>query len=286
MSSLQRSRANQTPQQDLAPAPAPTLGPPQSNQEAQEALRAAGPGGVATTDGGHAAEGPPAGDPPAGPGGMRGLLARFGPLLGIDLSDVELASGDAADLELFEPPSLERLWRLGWSVAAGRTAPSTGSDDPALGTVLPGRFRLDARLAEGGFGIVYRARQLAIGRDVAVKVMRAGIDPFSEDGRLFVQEIQAVGRIDHANVVRVYQADVTADGRLFFAMELLDGRDLQAQVEAGPTPLADAVALVAPLPFAALEPEIVWSPFDLSPEGQRRLHARFAAHERWRRAAL
>lgn len=96
MSSLQRSRANQTPQQDLAPAPAPTLGPPQSNQEAQEALRAAGPGGVATTDGGHAAEGPPAGDPPAGPGGMRGLLARFGPLLGIDLSDVELSSGDAA----------------------------------------------------------------------------------------------------------------------------------------------------------------------------------------------
>ena len=96
MSSLQRSRANQTPQQDLAPAPAPTLGPPQSNQEAQEALRAAGPGGVATADGGHAAEGPPVGDPPPGPGGMRGLLARFGPLLGIDLSDVELASGDAA----------------------------------------------------------------------------------------------------------------------------------------------------------------------------------------------
>ena len=52
----------------------------------------------------------------------------------------------------------------------------------------------------------------------------------------------------------------------------------------GPDPWA--VALVAPLPFAALELEIVWSPFDLSPEGQRRLHVRFAAHERWRRATL
>lgn len=52
----------------------------------------------------------------------------------------------------------------------------------------------------------------------------------------------------------------------------------------GPDPWA--VALMAPLPFAALEAEIVWSPFDLSPEGQRRLRARFAAHERWRRAAL
>jgi formylglycine-generating enzyme required for sulfatase activity len=160
---------------------------------------------------------------------------------------VALPAGDDADRDLFEPPSLERLWRLGWSVAAGRPTPSAGGDDPELGTVLPGRFRLDARLAEGGFGIVYRARQLTVGRDVAVKVMRAGIDPFSEDGRLFVQEIQAVGRIDHANVVRVYQADVTADGRLFFAMELLDGRDLQAQVAAGPTPLADAVALVGQL---------------------------------------
>ncbi|MBL8622210.1 MAG: hypothetical protein JNK64_12930 [Myxococcales bacterium] len=53
---------------------------------------------------------------------------------------------------------------------------------------------------------------------------------------------------------------------------------------AGPDPWA--VALMTKLPFVGLEPEVVWSPFDLSPEGQRRLHARLAAHERWRRAAL
>jgi hypothetical protein len=51
----------------------------------------------------------------------------------------------------------------------------------------------------------------------------------------------------------------------------------------GPDPWA--VALMTQLTFAPLEAEIVWSPFDLSPEGQRRLRARFAAHERWRRAA-
>ncbi len=86
------------------------------------------------------------------------------------------------------------------------------------------------------------------------------------------------------------------------AVELVAARELdaatcaaahatvRAQLEAvvptlaGPDPWA--VALVTTLPFVGLDSEIVWSPFDLSPEGQRRLHARFAAHERWRRAAL
>ena len=50
-------------------------------------------------------------------------------------------------------------------------------------------------------------------------------------GRLFVQEIQSVGRLDHPNVVRIFQADITAAGSLFYAMELLAGRDLQQIIE-------------------------------------------------------
>lgn len=59
--------------------------------------------------------------------------------------------------------------------------------------------------------------------------------------------------------------------------------DAVAPTLAGPDPWA--VALVTELPLVGLEAEVVWSPFDLSPEGQRRLHARFAAHERWRRGS-
>jgi formylglycine-generating enzyme required for sulfatase activity len=122
-----------------------------------------------------------------------------------------------------------------------------------IGTVLPGRFRVDAELARGSFGVVYRARQLSVDRDVAVKIMQAGIDPASDDGRLFVQEIQAVGRIDHPNVVRIHQADVTPDGRLFFAMELLDGRDLrQLLASGGILPVERAVELTRQL-LAGLE---------------------------------
>ncbi len=60
-------------------------------------------------------------------------------------------------------------------------------------------------------------------------------------------------------------------------------RELDAIVPTlvGPEPWA--VALMTPLPFASLAAEIVWNPFDLSPEGQRRLRSRIAAHERWRR---
>ena len=125
--------------------------------------------------------------------------------------------------------------------------PSSDADD-LTGAELPGRFRLDRLLASGAFGTVYRARQLAVDRDVAVKVLHADIDPESEDGRLFIHEIQAVGRIDHVNVVRIYQADVAPSGRLFFAMELLHGDDLQQVVDRdGPLPRPRALALIAQL---------------------------------------
>ena len=153
------------------------------------------------------------------------------------------------------PPPLLGLWDVRRSQLAmlgttRRSQPSSAPDD-LTGTVLPGRFRIDALIARGTFGTVYRARQLAVERDVAVKVLHADIDPSSDDGRLFVDEVRAVGRIDHANVVRIHQADITHDGRLFYAMELLDGRDLQQLVGDGAMPKQRALELVVQL-LAAL----------------------------------
>jgi serine/threonine protein kinase/formylglycine-generating enzyme required for sulfatase activity len=134
-----------------------------------------------------------------------------------------------------QPPPLAGLWDVRHSQLANRPRPQRAPGEPEdlTGTVLPGRFRLDKLVARGTFGTVYRARQLAVERDIAVKVLHADIDPSSEDGKLFVHEIRSVGRIDHAHVVRIYQADITHDGRLFFAMELLDGEDLQSLGTAG-----------------------------------------------------
>ncbi len=136
--------------------------------------------------------------------------------------------GSTDEATVAQPPPLAGLWDVRQSqLARPRPKRSPGSPEDLTGIVLPGRFRLDSLVARGTFGAVYRARQLAVERDIAVKVLHADIDPSSEDGKLFVHEIRSVGRIDHPNVVRIHQADITHDGRLFFAMELLDGDDLQ-----------------------------------------------------------
>jgi len=132
--------------------------------------------------------------------------------------------------------------RLTCATAEGRSAETVSAPDALLGTTLPGQFRLDAVLGRGGFGTVYRARQLAIERDVAIKVVHGNLDMRARGG-LFVQEIQAVGRIDHPNVVRILHADLTPGGHLFYAMELLHGVDLEAIVATGTLPPDTALRL-------------------------------------------
>jgi eukaryotic-like serine/threonine-protein kinase len=124
-------------------------------------------------------------------------------------------------------------------------------DEALVGTVLPGRFEIVKELARGSFGNVFLARQLSVDRDVAVKVLHGALAPGSEAGRLFVQEIQSVGRLDHPNVVKIFQADITAGGSLFYAMELLAGRDLQQIIESdGVIEKTRAIALVRQLASA------------------------------------
>jgi serine/threonine protein kinase len=82
-------------------------------------------------------------------------------------------------------------------IGAAIRHPKSGPYHPALLPSLPAgpatglvRRRCQIVRASGSFGRIYRARQLTVDRDVAVKVIRGGVDPFSEDGRLFVHEIQ------------------------------------------------------------------------------------------------
>ncbi|MGB0589568.1 MAG: protein kinase domain-containing protein [Myxococcota bacterium] len=117
---------------------------------------------------------------------------------------------------------------------------------PLLGTTLPGRFRLTREIARGAHGVVYAARQLSVNRLVAVKVLDAQA---SNSGRYnstnFVDEIQTIGQLDHPNVVRIYQADRTPDGRMFYAMELVRGPTLETLLDQhGPLSIERAVAFV------------------------------------------
>ena len=155
-----------------------------------------------------------------------------------------IVGGTGSSIEFLVPPSPLGLW--GFDPAA---RDGTAAAKDLAGRTLPGQFHLQAVLDSGGFGTVYAARQLTLERDVAVKVVEAAT---TASAQLFVNEVRAIGRLDHPNVVRIYQADVTADGFPFCAMELLSGRTLRQVIEeGGPVAAPRAVHLVAQL-LAAL----------------------------------
>jgi serine/threonine-protein kinase len=88
------------------------------------------------------------------------------------------------------------------------------------------RYRLEARIGHGGMGEVWRAFHPGLGRDVALKVLRATYDP--DLGKRFAREIAATARLSHPNTVRVLDCGLTDDGLPYFAMELLEGATLGA----------------------------------------------------------
>ena len=102
--------------------------------------------------------------------------------------------------------------------------------DPLVGRVLNESFEVHDRLGGGGFGTVYRARQLRTKRDVALKVVRAEWRGDLEMARRFAREAQLVSRLEHANTIRVFDFGQTDDGVLYLAMELLRGETLTARL--------------------------------------------------------
>ena len=89
-----------------------------------------------------------------------------------------------------------------------------------------GPYRIVAKLGEGGMGVVYRAEQTgALERTVALKLIRAGWSSEKVVAR-FAGERLTLARMNHPNIARVFDAGATADGRPWFAMELVEGSPL------------------------------------------------------------
>jgi tetratricopeptide (TPR) repeat protein len=86
-----------------------------------------------------------------------------------------------------------------------------------------GRYRLHARIGEGGFGVVYRAEQdEPVRRTVALKIIKLGMDTRAVITR-FEAERQALAMMNHPNIAKVLDAGATATGRPYFVMELVHG---------------------------------------------------------------
>src|SRR5215213_8880415 len=116
----------------------------------------------------------------------------------------------------------------------------------APGTMLGG-CRIDAVVGRGGMGVVYRARQVDLDRDVAVKVVAPELTEDPESRARFLREARAAGAVEHPNVVPVHGAGV-ADGQGYLVMRYIAGDDLRAVVHReGPFTPAAAAAVTAQL---------------------------------------
>lgn len=119
------------------------------------------------------------------------------------------------------------------------TPPRNG---PLTGTLLSGRYRLDAKLGSGGMSTVYLGRDETLERWVAVKVLHREISEQPDQLERFSQEARTVAQLSHPNVVAVIDAGQD-DGRPYIVFEYVEGETLKARIERlGTLPLDEAAA--------------------------------------------
>ena len=110
---------------------------------------------------------------------------------------------------------------------------------------FPG-FEIESKLGEGGMGIVYCARELKLNRRVALKVLLSGRAALPTELERFQVEAESVAKLRHENIVQIYQVG-EFEGVPFFAMELIDGPNLEAYTKAKPIGDRKSAALVETL---------------------------------------
>jgi eukaryotic-like serine/threonine-protein kinase len=106
-------------------------------------------------------------------------------------------------------------------------------DDPEalVGTTLDGQYRIEKLLGKGGMGAVYRARHAVLGDEVAIKLLRAGMESNEMWLRRFQREGKAARRFKHPNAVVVHDLRVAGDGTTYMVLEYVNGPDLRHELK-------------------------------------------------------
>lgn len=114
--------------------------------------------------------------------------------------------------------------------------------DSLIGTTLAGKYRIDARLNEGGMGTVYRGTHVLMDKTVAIKVLRPSLAADEKIVARFSREARAASRISHPNALSVTDFGEDDSGHVFLVMEFLSGKTLKQVIrDEGPLPLARVV---------------------------------------------
>ncbi len=147
------------------------------------------------------------------------------------------------------PPVAERINTVrivrGTPAVTPPSQAATEGIEAAIGRVLGGRYAIESVLALGGMGIVYRARHLAVGRPVAVKILRADLARNTEALARFHREAQAAAAIGHPHIIEVIDFGHSPEGDAYLVMELIEGIDLAGLLRReGRLPVARAFGIV------------------------------------------
>lgn len=182
------------------------------------------------------------------------------------LSDVAdaVAEGQIVDLEKVcqENPDLsEELRRLWGAILVTDAAGAVSDEGIGIGSGSAGRwqslqlpvtvgdYELLEELGRGGMGVVFRARQISLDREVAVKMILRGRLASDSDLKRFLAEAAATARLEHPNIVPVYEVG-DIEGRPYFSMQLVNGETLAQRVARGPLSQREAARLVASIASA------------------------------------
>lgn len=100
------------------------------------------------------------------------------------------------------------------------------------GTEVNGRYRIGKMIGQGGFGAVYKAKNIATDQDMAIKLLAVSLDSDDSDViQRFFAEAQVTAALKHPNTIRVFDFGQTEGGALYIAMELLSGRPLNEELK-------------------------------------------------------
>jgi serine/threonine protein kinase/DNA-binding winged helix-turn-helix (wHTH) protein len=164
------------------------------------------------------------------------------------------ALGESAD----DPRYVETVARRGYrfrgvvdmSGQIPAAAPS-GADTGELTGKTLSHFRILDRLGMGGMGVVYRAEDLKLGREVALKFLPSELAGEPVALRRFEREARTASVLNHPNICTVYSVE-DCGGQAAIVMELLKGQTLEARLKAGPMSMAEALTVAIPI-AAAME---------------------------------
>ncbi len=173
-----------------------------------------------------------------------GTVVEYEHSLATAINKIRQVLSDSAD----NPQFVETLPRRGYRFLVpveriGRPPeerpPQVATLAPEFGTTIS-YYKITEKLGEGGMGVVYRAQDNKLKRDVALKFLPLHALDDAELKARFLQEAQAAAALNHPNICTVYEID-EQDGQPFIAMEWIAGKNLKELVRSGPRDLEEAL---------------------------------------------